>query len=141
VGDAKIVMNWIFIDPVDPYLVWVQDGVMNYTANKLETTADVSLMLSRDTLNAIMAGELSPKKAIQDELITITGNKTALLHFFLLLDDSDPSFPIVTPRSDAGLEWLGRDKLADLKTSVEALLDHPKLAKAREFIGELPRGC
>jgi alkyl sulfatase BDS1-like metallo-beta-lactamase superfamily hydrolase len=153
VGDAKIVMNWIFIDPVDPYLVRVQDGVLNYTANKLDTRADVSLMLSRDTLNAIMSGELSPKTAIQDKLITITGEMVALLHFFLLLDDSDPSFPIVTPRSDAEAAWSGlaklEDKLAgklggkleDLRSSLDELMEHPAVAKARVFIGEMPRGC
>ncbi len=153
VGDAKIVMNWIFIDPVDPYLVWVQDGVLNYTANKLETRADVSLMLSRDTLNAIMSGELSARTAIQDKLITVTGEVTALLHFFLLLDDSDPSFPIVTPRSNAEAAWSGLGKLEDklggkladlkdaLKGSLDELMEHPAVARARVFIGELPRGC
>jgi alkyl sulfatase BDS1-like metallo-beta-lactamase superfamily hydrolase len=145
VGEAKIVMNWIFIDPVDTYLVVVQDGVLNYTANKLETRANVSLMLSRDTLNRIMAGELSPKTAVQDKLITVTGKVTALLHFFLLLDDADPEFPIVTPRSDAEAAWSGADKLIgqieDFKDKLEELMEHPAIAKPRIFIGELPRGC
>jgi alkyl sulfatase BDS1-like metallo-beta-lactamase superfamily hydrolase len=142
VGDAKIVMNWDFIDPPDPYLVWVQDGVVNYTKGKTEERADVSLTLSRDTLNEMMAGEISPKTAIDTGLLTITGSMRALLHFLLLLDDADPSFPIVTPRSDSELAWSGAEKIEDLKDkAAEALMDHPKIAKARDFIGELPRGC
>ena len=145
VGDAKIVMNWNITDPKDPYLVWVQDGVLNYTKGKTEERADVSLTLSRDALNALMSGELSLKTAIEDKLITVTGKLTALLHFFLLLDDSDPSFPIVTPRSDSEAAWSGADKLIgkleDLKDSLEKLMEHPAVAKAGQFIGELPRGC
>jgi hypothetical protein len=90
----------------------------------------------------MMAGELSPKTAIDTGLLTITGSHLALLHFLLLLDDADPSFPIVTPRSDSEAAWSGAEKFEDLKDkTVEALMNHPKIAKARDFIGELPRGC
>jgi len=145
VGDAKIVMNWIITEPDDPYLVLVQDGVLNYTKGKTEERSDVSLTMSRDTLNKIMAGQLSPQTALKDGKLTITGELTALVHFFLLLDDSDPSFPIVTPRSDTEIAWSGADKpigkIEDLKDSVEKLMEHPAVAEARQFIGELPRGC
>lgn len=143
VGEAKIVMNWIITgtDQV-PYLAWVQDGVLNYTKGRTEERADVSLTMSRDTLNKMMSGELSPKQAIDTGLLTITGSKPALLHFLILLDDADPSFPIVTPRSDSEAAWSGAEKFEELKDkTLEALMDHPKVAKAREFIGELPRGC
>lgn len=141
VGDSTIAMNWIFIDPVEPYLVKVQDGVLNYVANKLETRADVSLMLSRDTLNHLMAGQISLKFAIEEKLITVNGDLTALLRFFLLLDDNDPSFPIVTPRSDAKTAWNGPERLANLEATVDKLMNHPRVAQGRDLIGELPRGC
>jgi alkyl sulfatase BDS1-like metallo-beta-lactamase superfamily hydrolase len=151
VRDAKIVMNWIIKDPSDsddpknpnvPYLVVVQDGVLNYTKNKQDKRADVTIKMRRDTLNKLMAGELPLQVALRGKMIKVTGNKAALLHFFLLLDDADPSFPIVTPRSDARAAWTGVEKLENLmKKSVEKLMDHPKIAKARDLIGELPRGC
>lgn len=141
VGDTKIVMNWIFTDPVDPYLVKVADGVLTYTQNKLDTHANVNLMLSRDTLNRIMAGQLSFGTAIKDGFMTINGELLSLLRFYLLLDDNDPSFPIVTPRTDAQAAWDGPDKLANLEATVEQLLNHPKIANARDLIGEFPRGC
>ena len=143
VRDAKITMNWIITgtDQI-PYLVVMQDGVLNYTKGKTDKNADVSLAMSRDTLNDMMSGELSPKQAIDTGLLTIDGNKIALLHFLILLDDADPSFPIVTPRSDSEAAWSGAEKFEDLKDkTVGTLMDHPKIAKAREFIGELPRGC
>jgi alkyl sulfatase BDS1-like metallo-beta-lactamase superfamily hydrolase len=141
VRDAKIDMEWNFIDPPDPYLVVIQDGVLNYTKGKLGSRADVSLTLSRDTLNKMMSGEISPGVAIDQGLLKIDGDFKALAHFIFLLDEPDPSFPIVTPRSDTKLEWMGGDKLADLQGSVEELMKHPKIARARDFIGELPRGC
>jgi alkyl sulfatase BDS1-like metallo-beta-lactamase superfamily hydrolase len=141
VGKAKIVMKWNFIDPPDPYLVVIQDGVLNYTKGETEKQADVNLTLSRDTLNKMMAGEISPGEAIDQGLLKIDGDFKALAHFIFLLDEPDPSFPIVTPRSDTKLEWVGGEKLADLKGSVEELMKHPKIARARDFIGELPRGC
>lgn len=141
VRDAKIQMKWNFIDPPDPYLVVIQDGVLNYTNGKPVSRADVTLTLSRDTLNRMMSGEISPGDAINEGLLTIEGDFKALAHFIFLLDVPDPSFPIVTPRSDTKLEWMGGDKLADLKSSVEELMKHPKIARARDFIGELPRGC
>jgi alkyl sulfatase BDS1-like metallo-beta-lactamase superfamily hydrolase len=142
VGGAKIVMNWKFTDPDDPYLVRVQDGVLNYTEGKTDDEADVTLEMTRDTLNKMMAGELSPKVAIVTGRLKITGNLKALLHFLLLLDDADPSFPIVTPRSDSKTAWSGADKIEDLlEKTDEVLMDHPAVAQARDFIGELPRGC
>jgi alkyl sulfatase BDS1-like metallo-beta-lactamase superfamily hydrolase len=141
VRNAKIVMKWNFIDPPDPYLVVIQDGVLNYTKGETEKQADVNLTLSRDTLNKMMSGEISPGEAIDQGLLKIDGDFKALAHFIFLLDEPDPSFPIVTPRSDTKLEWMGGDKLADLQGSVEELMKHPKIARARDFIGELPRGC
>lgn len=141
VGDRDIVMNWIFVDPVDPYLVWVQDGVLNYVQGKLETSANVNIMLSRDTLNRLLSGELALKTVIQEKLITVTGDLTALMRFFCLLDDADPSFPIVTPRTDAKTAWRGLDKLADLEGDAVALMDHPRVALPRVFLGDMPRGC
>jgi hypothetical protein len=120
----------------------VQDGVLNYTKGKTDERADVSLTLSRDTLNRMMAGEISPKQAIDSGLLVVEGSKLALVHFLLLLDDADPSFPIVTPRSDSERAWSGAEKFEDIKDkAIEVLMDHPKIAKARDLIGELPRGC
>ncbi len=142
VGDTDIVMNWNFVDPADPYLVWVQDGVLNYQAGKQEPDADLTITLSRETLDSLMAGELSLKAVIQENLITLAGDRTALLRFFCLLDDNDKSFPIVTPRSDAKTAWQGAGKFENLTgAAFETLLDHPAVAQAREFLGELPRGC
>jgi alkyl sulfatase BDS1-like metallo-beta-lactamase superfamily hydrolase len=141
VGDTKIVMNWIFTDPVDPYVVKVQDGVLTYTQNRIDPRADVSIMLSRDTLNRLMAGQLSPKTAIDDGLLTVSGDLKAFLRFFMLLDDNDPSFPIVTPRADAKTAWDGPERLANLQEAIANWMNHPRIAKARDFLGEIPRGC
>ncbi len=143
VGAANIVMNWDFTD--DPeliYRVWVQDGVLNYLKqDELDPQADVTIKLNRKTLNLLISGALALKTVIQENLITVTGDLTALLHFFCLLDGDDPSFPIVTPRTDAKTAWRGLDKLAELEGDAVALMDHPRVALPRVFIGDMPRGC
>lgn len=141
VGDTKISMNWIFTNPVDTYLVKVQDGVLNYTHNKVDPRADVTLMLSRETLNLLMAGDLSLKRSLDDNLIVVTGDKMALVRFRLLLDDNDPSFPIVTPRSNAQAAWDGPEPPDKLPENIQAWLNHPKIKKGYDLIGEIPRGC
>lgn len=147
VGTREIVMNWIFVDPVDPFIVRVQNGAMTYVQGKLAQSANVTLMLSRDTLNKLMVKQLSLRQALEEKRIDVSGERAALLRFFCLLDDDDPSFPIVTPRSDAKDAWLAtahRQQLLNLlegKAKEADLLDHPAVSQAREFLGELPRGC
>lgn len=147
-ADGKlIVMNWIFTGPDSSpdsiYVVRVENGALSYVPgkhDKQDKQADVTLTLTRDTLNQLMAGQISTKQVIEDKLASIAGDVSALLEFFRLLDDNDPSFPIVTPRSDARVAWLG-DKLSATAISAEQSMNHDKVAKARQFFGELPRGC
>jgi alkyl sulfatase BDS1-like metallo-beta-lactamase superfamily hydrolase len=141
----RIVMNWIFPDP-DPkvassYVIRIENGALSYVSGKQDDQADVTLTLSRDTLNKLMAKQISLKDVIEQKLVNVTGEPTALLRFFCLLDDNDPSFPIVTPRTDARAAWSGHDKLVALTASAKELMNHDKVAKARLFFGELPRGC
>lgn len=141
VGEKRIVMNWDFEGSEKPYVVRIQNGALSYIAGKLDPSADVAITLDRDTLNRMMAKELSAKEAIAAGLLTISGDMGALLRFFCLLDDNDPYFPIVTPRSNAKVAWLGGAKLADLDADVSTLMDDDKVSKARLFLGDLPRGC
>jgi alkyl sulfatase BDS1-like metallo-beta-lactamase superfamily hydrolase len=147
VGDKAISMNWDFGDPADRYLVRVQNGALTYVQGKQDESADVTIALSRETLNGLMAGQLTLKQVIDQKLVEVSGQKAALLRFFCLLDGNDPSFPIVTPRSDARRAWLALDHLQDIAglvegtASEETLMAHPAVQQARLFIGELPRGC
>ena len=146
VGPTSIAMNWIFTDPspsgsVTPYLVTVSNGAMSNVPGKQDPKATVTITLSRDTLNKLMAGEISLRTAVDKGWVSATGDLAALLWFFCLLDDTDPSFPIVTPRDDAKKAWLGESHLADLRHNLPALLAHPKVAKERRFFGEWARGC
>lgn len=144
VGKQKIVMNWDFLDPeTDNYVVRVQNGALSYVAvAQLDpAAADVTIALKRSTLNRMMAGELSAKDAILLGCVKVTGEVRAFLRFLCMLDDNDPEFPIVTPRSNARNAWLGGGKIAGLETEVSALMNDDRVARARRFFGELVRGC
>jgi alkyl sulfatase BDS1-like metallo-beta-lactamase superfamily hydrolase len=147
VGEKRIVMNGIFSDPAENYLLRVQNGALTYVEQKLDPNPDVTIRLSRDTLNGMIAGLISMREVIQKHLIEVTGERIALLRFFCLLDSNDPSFPIVTRRSDAKRAWLALDHLNGIADFVEGtasedtMMAHAAVAMARSLLGELPRGC
>lgn len=141
VGPSAIAMNWVFTDTDENYAVTISNGAMSNVPDKRDPLADVTLSLWRDTLNRLMAGELSLRQVLDDQLITVTGDVLALLRFFCLLDDTDPHFPIVTPRDDAKAAWWGLDAQTDLQNDVTALRAHPKVALPRQLLGEWARGC
>ena len=141
VGPSAIAMNWVFTDTDENYAVTISNGAMSNVPDKRDPLADVTLSLRRDTLNRLMAGELSLRQVLDDQLITVTGDVLALLRFFCLLDDTDPHFPIVTPRDDAKAAWWGLDAQTDLQNDVTALRAHPKVALPRQLLGEWARGC
>lgn len=161
---TSIVMNWIFTDTDQVYQVRVENGALSYVSsnviselkdsnvshkeikahrnpkNPSEFDNEVTITMERQTLNDLMSGAKTLQDVINDKgLVTVDGDLKKLLLFFCLLDDNDPSFPIVTPRSNAQHAWSGVDKLEDLLAT--DLMSHPRVAKARLFFGELPRGC
>ena len=134
-------MYWDFLGTEETnYVVRVQNGALSYVAVRQPPAApDVTLQLARSTLDALVAGALSGREAISRGDLKLSGDIRSFLRFLCMLDDDDPSFPIVTPRSGAREAWLGRRQAID--AGVSELMDHPRVARARRFVGDLPRGC
>jgi hypothetical protein len=89
-------------------------------------------------LRGHLPGQLTRK------LVEVGDLRAALLRFFCLLDSNDPSFPIVTPRSDARMVLDHLQDLAGLvegTASEESMMAHSAVKQARLFFAELPRGC
>ena len=94
--DATMALNFDF-GPDGKYLLELENGVLNNTADKQSANADASVTLSRDSLNKIVLGETTLDKAIADASVKIEGNADKLNQLVSMLDDFDFWFSIVTP--------------------------------------------
>ncbi len=96
-GDAKMKLNFDFGDQGGKYLVELENGVLNNTAEAEAKDADTSITLSRDTLNSIVLGETKLDAAVKDGKVKITGDAEKLTQLVSMLDNFEFWFNIVTP--------------------------------------------
>jgi ribonuclease BN (tRNA processing enzyme) len=99
--------------------------------------ADVTVMLTRSTLNGLIAGTLSPEDAMERGELKVFGDPGALARFvklFSLLDNGVVDFAIVTPRPNAAKAW--REI-----TTPEGENSASPLKRKLRVLGKIPRGC
>jgi alkyl sulfatase BDS1-like metallo-beta-lactamase superfamily hydrolase len=96
-GDAKALLNFDFGGPDGKYIVELENGVLNHTANRQADNADATVTLSRDILNRIILKETKLADAVGSGDVKISGNKAKLDELISYLDSFDFWFNIVTP--------------------------------------------
>ena len=94
-GDAAFTMAWHFDDRGEHWLVEVGRGAMHALPVAAAPAADVSLTLSRRTLDAMLTQQLQPPQAVADGRLRLAGDRSKLATFFGLLDRFSMSFPVV----------------------------------------------
>ncbi|WP_166365743.1 alkyl/aryl-sulfatase [Pseudomonas akapageensis] len=97
----RIVINWNFSDSGKQYQLNLENCALTYTAERIASNPDATLTLTRPTLDAIMAQQLSPKQAIESGELKIEGNAGAFASLLGLLDAFSPNFEIVVPNPPA----------------------------------------
>jgi alkyl sulfatase BDS1-like metallo-beta-lactamase superfamily hydrolase len=95
-GDAKMTLNFDF-GPDGKYLVQLENGVLNNTADKQASDADATVTLTRDSLNSIALGETTLDKATADGTVKVAGDAAKLTQLVGMLDNFEFWFNIVTP--------------------------------------------
>ncbi|MFO1152599.1 MAG: alkyl sulfatase dimerization domain-containing protein [Rhodospirillales bacterium] len=95
-GEAKAVLNFDFGD-AGKYVVEMENGVLNHTADRQADKADATVTLSRDTLNKIILKQTKLVDAVSSGDVKISGNKAKLDELVSNLDTFDFWFNIVTP--------------------------------------------
>ena len=93
----KISLNWNFTDVGEQYAVELENSVLIYTPNKQLASADVTITLTRATLDAISLQQTTFAQEVVSGAIKIDGNKGTLLELISLFDPFDQKFSIVTP--------------------------------------------
>lgn len=96
-ANANMIMNVDLGDGGGKYLLELENGVLNHTPGGQAASPDVSVTLSRDTLNGIILGQTKLDDAIKSGAAKVTGNETKLRDFVSYLDNFEFWFNIVTP--------------------------------------------
>lgn len=93
----SIQINWAFTDTSEKYALSLENGALIYTANTQFPQADVSLTLTRDGLNKLLAKSSDLEKEIASGNVKVEGNSKKMMELLSYMDEFDPSFNIVTP--------------------------------------------
>ena len=93
-----ITINWNFTDTKEQYVLALENGALNHTADKQAKEADATLTLTRAALDeAIRGGKPKLEAEIASGDIKLEGNKEKVGELLSLMDKFDPMFNIVTP--------------------------------------------
>ena len=79
------------------YMVELENGVINHTANMKVDDADATVTFSRDTLNNIILQQTNLNDAISSGAVRVSGDRTKLSDLVTYLDTFEFWFNIVTP--------------------------------------------
>ncbi len=88
-------MAWHFTDSNEHWLLELSNGALSSLKVDAAPPADVSLALSRSTLEAMMQQQLAPMQAITEGKLKLGGNALLMATFFGLLDRFPGNFPVV----------------------------------------------
>lgn len=92
-----ITLNVTMPDREQKFVIYVENGVMNYTLDKHDDAADATITLDRAVLDEINLGQLTIDQAIAEGNVTVDGDPTKFRTFTSLLDTFEFWFNIVTP--------------------------------------------
>jgi alkyl sulfatase BDS1-like metallo-beta-lactamase superfamily hydrolase len=96
-ADAQIVLNFVFTDRDETYVVRVHNAVMHHERREPDPEAAATVRLTHDFLVGLATGEAGLRAMIFSDDLAVEGDRLAVLGFFRLLDRPDGTFPIVTP--------------------------------------------
>jgi alkyl sulfatase BDS1-like metallo-beta-lactamase superfamily hydrolase len=96
-ADASLTLNLDLGSSGGRYLIELENGVLNHTANRQSDNADATVTLTRETLNRIILHETSVADAVSSGDVRVNGNQAKLDELISYLDTFEFWFNIVTP--------------------------------------------
>ncbi len=96
-GDQKIILNFNFPDTHQKYILELENGTLNHIEGVQAKNADVTITLTRETLNQILLKQKTLQQEINAGKVKIQGDKQKLTSLLNMLDHFDFWFNIVTP--------------------------------------------
>jgi linear primary-alkylsulfatase len=98
----RIVINWVFPDPGQPYVLNLENCALTYLAGRRSERADVTVTLDRATLDRLLLRELPIPDAIQSGSVRLDGDPAKLAELFGLLDEFSLMFEVMEPKREKG---------------------------------------
>ncbi len=93
----EITLNFTMPDRGEEFIIFVANGVLNYTIGRHADDAQATVTMDRAVLDDINLGQTTVSDAISSGLVTIEGDADRFTEFLSLLDRFDFWFDIVTP--------------------------------------------
>jgi alkyl sulfatase BDS1-like metallo-beta-lactamase superfamily hydrolase len=93
-----IVLNWVFTDTNESYVLTLENCALTYAAGAHSPTADAGFTLPRSLLDAVIAKQATFPEAMAAGKITFTGNPMKLGELMALMDEFPRMFEIVEPK-------------------------------------------
>ena len=92
-----IVINWNFTDSNQKFVLTLENSALTHVADQQTSGADVSVTLSRATLDAITLKQMSFPQAVQSGHVKIEGHREKFDELFSMLDSFNPMFSVIEP--------------------------------------------
>ncbi len=97
-AEGKVItMNWSLPDTHEKFAVTLKNSALTYTENKELAGADITLTMSRSSMDNILLGTSTVDKELASGAAKLTGNKEKFNELTGLLVNFNPLFNIVTP--------------------------------------------
>lgn len=96
-ADADIRIDFEFTDEGVRWTMWIRRGVLNARRGSSPPQPPLTVSGPKAALVGVLVQPGSAQKLQESGAITLDGDEQVLSDFAALLDEFDPSFPIVTP--------------------------------------------
>ena len=97
-AEGKVItMNWSLPDTHEKFAVTLKNSALTYTENKELAGADITLTMSRSSMDNILLRTSTIDKELASGAAKLTGDKQKFSELVGLLVNFDPLFNIVTP--------------------------------------------
>lgn len=90
-------VNLVLTDTKESFVLWIENAVLHFRNAPPAADANATLTLTKGIFVKMMAGTAGFKDTLMSDQLKVAGSKVDLIRFFLLIDKSPGTFPIVTP--------------------------------------------
>jgi len=97
--DSHLRIDWVIAEPDEEHALTVRNGVLRHRAGRHEPACDAALLIDREALDQLLLKTADIGELIESDRLKFEGEGEKIGELLGLLDEPDPSFPIVTPRA------------------------------------------
>jgi alkyl sulfatase BDS1-like metallo-beta-lactamase superfamily hydrolase len=97
--DTRLRIDWVVSDPDEAHAIELRNGVLRHRPGRHEPAADAALLIDREALDLLLLKTADVAELAGSGRLRVEGEAEKLGELLGLLDEPDPGFPIVTPRS------------------------------------------